>query len=254
TAPEILYYLATENDPRTRRLVAANPFAPAHANRLLADDSDEEVRAELARKVGRLLPDLSAHENRRIVELTVETLETLATDQQPRVRRILAEEIKSLDCVPKHVVDTLARDAEAMVAAPILEYSPLLSDADLIEIIAAARASEALAAIARRKFVSPEVSDAIVTSLDVSAVAALLANPEARLRKDAMEKIVANARAIEAWHVPLVLRIDLSQRVIRRIASFVGAALLEKLSARHGLDTGTRNRLAREMQKRIRAK
>jgi len=254
TAPEVLYYLATENDAQTRRLVAANPAAPAHANRLLADDSDDEVRAELARKIGRLLPDLSAHENRRIVQLTIETLEKLAADQQPRVRRILAEEIKSLDCVPKHVVDGLARDAEIMVAAPILEYSPLLSDADLIEIIAAARAGEALAAIARRNSVSAEVSDAIVTSLDVSAVAALLANPKARLRKEAMEKIVANAREIEAWHLPLVLRVDLSRRVIRRIAGFVGAALLERLGARHGLDAKTREKLGREMQKRIKAK
>ena len=58
------------------------------------------------------------------------------------------------------------------MAAPILEYSPMLSDADLMEVIAAARAEEVLAAIARRKPVSPAVSDAIVSSLDIPAIAA----------------------------------------------------------------------------------
>jgi uncharacterized protein (DUF2336 family) len=36
----------------------------------------------------------------------------------------------------------LAQDVETVVAAPILEYSPLLSDADLIEIIACGQVQE----------------------------------------------------------------------------------------------------------------
>ena len=67
-------------------------------------------------------------------KLTLDTLEQLAREQLSRVRRILAEEIKSLGCVPKHLIDALTRDLYTMVAAPIIEYLPLLSDADLIEI------------------------------------------------------------------------------------------------------------------------
>ena len=81
--------------------VAANPAAPAHANRMLADDDDEDVRAELARKIARLMPGLSQREAAHILALTIETLERLAADQVPRVRAILAEEIKHLDCVPQ---------------------------------------------------------------------------------------------------------------------------------------------------------
>jgi len=61
-------------------------------------------------------------------------------ENELRVRQILAEEIKALDCVPKEVVRRLARDVEK-VAAPILEFSPLLSDADLIEILTTAHAN-----------------------------------------------------------------------------------------------------------------
>jgi len=120
-APEALFFLATEGHPAARRAVAANPASPPHANRLLADDADDDVRVELARKIGRLLPDLPKDARTRMRALTVETLERLAKDHLPRVRQVLAEEIKSLDCVPKRVIRLLARDVEA-VSAPILEY------------------------------------------------------------------------------------------------------------------------------------
>jgi len=234
--PEMLYYLAERGAPKTRRKVAANPATPAEANRFLADDADPEVRAELAQKIGRLLPDLLNSERVRVCELTLETLRRIASDQLVRVRAILASELKSLDCVPKDLILTLARDLEETVSVPVLEYSPLLSDADLLEIISSARAQSALAAVARRRGVSAELSEVIVASLDVQAVAALLANPDAHIRENTMERIVDHAQKIKDWHGPLVKRSDLSLRALRRIAGFVGVALLRELSERHGLD------------------
>jgi uncharacterized protein (DUF2336 family) len=251
--PDVLLYLATKGAAVIRRAVAANMGTPAQANRLLADDEDDEVRVELARKIGRLMPDLDREESEKLRALTIETLEKLANDQLPRVRAILAEEIKSLDCVPKKIIRRLAVDLEMIVAAPILEYSPLLSDADLMEVIATAKASAALTAIAKRKFLSANVADAIVTSLDVPAVAALLANPDAKVRAEALDDIIARAEKIRAWHQPLVLRADLSQRAIRRIASFVGAALIEMLGQHHKIDAETRNHLNHQLRHRIEA-
>ena len=248
---DVLHYLAQNGAPATRRAVAANSAAPAHTNRSLADDADDDVRAELARKIARLMPRLSAEESDHIRALTIETLERLAQDQIPHVRAVLAEEIKSLSCVPKFIVLTLARDVESLVAAPILEYSPMLSDADLMEVIAAARAEEVIAAIARRKPVSPAVSDAIVSSLDIPAIAALLANPDAKIREKTLEDIAAQAEKIQSWQVPLVLRADLSKRAILRIATFVGASLIEQLSARYGLDPEVEHHLNKELRLRL---
>jgi uncharacterized protein (DUF2336 family) len=249
-APEVLFFLASEGSIKARRAIARNAATPAHANRLLAEDNDEEVRAELARKIGRLIPNLPQDTSDKMQALTIETLERLAEDQLPRVRRILAEEIKSLDCIPKRVIDMLARDVDE-VAAPILEYSPLLSDADLVDIISSAQARFTLTAIAARKPLSANVSDAIATALDVPAVAALLANSTAEIREQTLEKIIDHGSRITEWHLPLVLRNDLSQRAIRRIAGFVSAALLDKLSARDGLDRETRSVLAKRVRTRI---
>lgn len=248
--PESLFFLAREGAPEARRAVAANPATPPHANRFLVDDGDDDVRVELARKIGRLMPQLPREQNKKLRALVIETLERLAKDALPRVRAVLAEEIKTLDCVPKRVVKMLARDVE-QVSAPILEYSPLLSDADLVDIVTTAQARFALTAIARRRPLGASVSEAIAVALDVPAVAELLSNSDAQIRQRTMDKIIEHAGKVRAWHLPLVLRSDLSQRAIRRIAGFVSGALIEKLTQIHTLDEKTRQHLNQKMRARI---
>jgi uncharacterized protein (DUF2336 family) len=248
---DVLHYLALNGAAATRRAVAANPAAAADTNRHLADDGDDDVRAELARKIARLMPDLAAEESEHVRALTIETLERLARDQVVRVRAILAEEIKNQSGIPAFIVLMLARDVETMVAAPILEYSPLLSDADLKEIIATARAEELLAAIARRRPLGAVVSDAIVSSLDISAIAALLANSDASIRQQTLDRLAKQAETIQAWHTPIALRADLSRRAIARIASFVGSNLIEQLVARYGLDPEIKRGLNKALRARL---
>ena len=249
-APEVLYFLASQGEAGARIAAAANPAAPAHANRRLADDADEEVRTELARKIGRLLPTLSKEAGERARTLTFETLDRLAQDQLPRIRQIIAEEIKSLDCVPRAIIKRLAKDVEK-VSAPVLEFSPLLSDADLIDVITTAHASHAMKAIARRRPLSEEVSDVVAAAMDVPAIATLLENADARIRSQTLEKIADNAEEMVEWHRPLVLRNNLSQRAIRRIAGFVSASLIDKLACRNDLDEETRRQLSRAAQSRL---
>jgi uncharacterized protein (DUF2336 family) len=249
--PEVLQYLARHGAPATRAAVAANAGASMATNRLLADDAHDEVRAELAGKIGRLMPNLSPDENAQLFALTIETLDRLSRDAAVSVRAILAEEIKSLSCVPPEIARRLARDAESIVAAPILEYSPLLSDADLMEVVACGQAHAVLEAVARRKPLSEPVSEALALSLDIPAIAALLTNPDAKIRKETLDGIIAQAESVSQWHAPLALRADLSARAIRRIAGFVGAALIGKLAARHDLSDATRQHLSRELRARL---
>lgn len=248
---DVLHYLAENGAVATRRAVAANLGAAPHTNRYLADDDDDEVRVELARKIARLMPDLGRDQARHLQEQTIETMERLARDELPRVRAALAESIKSLDCIPKYIVLTLARDAETLVAAPIVEYSPLLSDTDLIEIIATAKAEEIIAAVARRKPVNADVADAVVASLDIPAISALLANPDAVVRERAMDSIINQAESLEELRKPLTLRTDLSKRAILRIASFVGASLIEQLILRYGLDEEIKHHLNKALRSRL---
>jgi len=131
TKPEILYYLASDKSAEIRRKIATNTSTPHQANDVLVKDKDIEVRQELARKISRMLPDLGEEEITKIRENAIVILETLANDQFPQVRRIVSEELKTFDCVPKHIIMQLANDDQLEVCAPVLEYSPLLSSDDL---------------------------------------------------------------------------------------------------------------------------
>ncbi len=248
--PDVLLFIAKEGNAAARRAVAANPASPAVANRLLATDPEDEVRVELARKIGRLLPNLSSDAREHVRRLTIQTLELLAEDELPRVRQILAEEIKLLDCVPKRVIAKLARDIEC-VSAPILEYSPLLSDADLIEIVTTAQARHALVVVARRSALDASVSDVLAEVMDVPSVAALLENASSHIRQKTIDKIIDHAARIHEWHEPLVMREELSQRAIRRIAGFVCSSLIDRLATRHQLDSDTQVLLRQKLRERM---
>ena len=249
--PEALYYLACDDDRAVRNLVAANPATPIHANELLRTDSDIEVREELARKIARLMPDMPRRERSTIQQRTVELLEKIAEDQAPRVRAIVAQEIARCPTIPKRLAVRLARDVEISVCGPILQYSPLLSDEDLIELVATSRVQGAVEAIAKRENLSARVSEAVIATLDVSAVAQLLTNARADIRESSLETVIARAVGIEAWHLPLVMRPELSLRAVRRIATFVSRALIDELALRHRLDEETSNWLKARAKEKI---
>jgi uncharacterized protein (DUF2336 family) len=249
--PEVLYYLAADELSSVRRQIAANEKTPRQADRLLAEDVDDEVRCDLARKIGRIAPGLSQDAQEQIQELTFEILDILAHDQLPQVRQIIAEEIKQSDSVPRAIIQHLARDLELIVAAPVLEYSPLLSDEDLIEIIESDSVQGALSAISRRASVEAPVADAIAYCDDRDAIAALLANPSAQIREDTLDMLLDQAPEIESWHQPLVERPELSLRAVRRIGKFVAMALLRLLEERNDLPEGATDEVRRAVTQRI---
>jgi uncharacterized protein (DUF2336 family) len=248
---EVLHFLAVNGATATRRAVAANPAAGARTNLALTNDREECVRASLAEKIGRLLPGLFSSEKEHLRELTLAALNALSQDKATAVRAALSEAVKHLDCVPKPIVQRLARDIETIVALPVLEFSPLLDDDDILEILAAARANDVFCAVARRKGLSADAADAIVATLDTKAVATLIGNESAKIRKATLDKIVVRAAEVAELHYPLVLRADLSPGLIRKLARFVGTALVEMLAERDGLDDETRAKLKSELKARV---
>lgn len=249
--PEILYYLAEDASPEVRRHVARNGQAPPQANFLLAGDQDEGVRSDLAAKIVRLAPGLSANEQDRLRRLTYETLEILARDQMTKVREIVSDALKDVADAPPEVIRRLARDAELAVSAPVLQFSPVLTDEDLLEIIAASPPTGALSAISKRSEVKARVADAIAATDDVEAIALLLGNPSAQIREETLDRLVDRAADIEEWHRPLVERPHLSPRAAGKLARFVAANLLQGLAARQDLEPDAAVAVAAVVRKRL---
>jgi uncharacterized protein (DUF2336 family) len=251
--PEVLYYLAADKDSGVRRAVAGNDATPVQADLLLARDSEPAVRVDLAQKIARLAPGLGQEAHERLRKMTQEVLEVLLRDQLPRVRQVIAETLKDVADAPPELIRRLARDEALVVAAPVLECSPVLSDADLLEIIAETPIPGALTAIARRNALGVPVADALGVSDDVEAVTALLANPSAQIREETLDRLVERAPAVAAWHKPLVERPRLSAGVARKLAGFVADHLLRRLSERRDLDPATANAVAARVKQRLAA-
>ena len=146
--PEILYYLAEDGSADVRALVAANPNAPQQANLILADDEDEEVRCELAAKISRLIPHMSEKRNSENTRSGARSY--LETGKQIIWRAFVKswrKRSKHSQLVPQHIVKKMAFDLEEIVCIPIIQYSPLLSDLDLLEIISRAHVDGAVTAV-----------------------------------------------------------------------------------------------------------
>ena len=237
--PEILYFLADDTAPEVRRTVAANAAAPRHTYALLAKDDDEGVRTGLAEKLAQLMPGMSAGERDTLQRSTHEALDILARDQMTRVRQILSETLKDVSDAPAEVIKRLAGDDTLEVAGPVLEFSPVLTDEDLINIIESGTAKGGLNAVSRRDQVGEGVSDAIIATDDEEAIADLLGNDTAQIREQTLDDLIDRADKFELWHAPLVSRPKLPSGAETRLASFVADNLLDKLTERDGLDEKT---------------
>lgn len=249
--PEILYYLAEDPSPEVRREIAANQTTPVQANLLLASDADDGVRSGLAEKIARLAPGLTATEHDRLRRMTYDAIDMLARDQVTRVRQILAEALKDVAHAPPDVINRLARDSEMIVAAPVLEFSPVLTDEDLLDIIHSSPIPGALSAISKRSQVHLRISDAIAASDDIEAIGLLLGNRSAQIREETLDKLIERAPDVERWHEPLVGRVHLTSGAAARIARFVAENLLHDLESRSDFDRETVAAVAAVVRRRI---
>jgi uncharacterized protein (DUF2336 family) len=252
--PEILYYLASDEKIPVRLAIAENDATPLQAAPLLARDCDENVRAALAVRITKLAPDLSLDEAGHIRDLALEALEILAKDQIPRIRVILADALKQSEKIPAAIMRQLAFDAEAMVANPVLEFSPLLSDEDLLAIIQEGGSQGRLTAIARRHDVSEKVTEAVVASFDEPAIAALLTNASAQIREETLDAITDQAEHMISLHEPLATRAHLPLSIIERMARFIHETIMEKLFEKQTLGEDLKEKLRAIVQEQLNKK
>ena len=250
--PEILYFLAEDPAPEVRRQIAVNTVTPVHADLLLASDDDEHVRGDLAGKIAALAPGLSADEQDKVRQMTYQVLEALARDQATRVRQILSDALKDIADAPPDVIRKLASDAELVVSGPVLQYSPVLTEDDLREILETNPSSGNLSAVSRRESVPATLADVIIATYDEEAVALLLANPSAQIREEMLDRIIDRALDIEPWHEPLVHRPLLPGRAAAKLARFVAHNLLDNLKAREDLEPEVLEEVRQVVEKRLR--
>lgn len=252
--PEFLYYFASDNDVGVRSTVAANPGTPLQADVILSQDRDVAVRSVLASKITKMLPDINPDESEKLAELAFEVLENLAEDQETQIRQIVAESIKSLDNVPKPIVQLLARDLEEVVSMPVLEYSPMLDEQDLLGLLLAGIGGKRLAAVSRRSDLTSGLIDAIVETDDEVAVQALIGNEKAAISDQTLNQIVDAARNREGWQSALASRVRIKEGTLLRLAKFATSNVLKRLRDRSDLGSELHEHLESVVTERVNEK
>lgn len=116
-------------------------------------------------------------------------LTTILDDEAPLVRRALALEFADRPEVPRHIVLGLASD-EAEVSALLIARSPLLTEADLVD-LAITGERLALMAIALRPDVTERIAEALVAREDFASARALVNNPAAEIAEAELLALVA---------------------------------------------------------------
>ena len=94
--------------------------------------------------------------------------------------------------MPHDIALALAKD-DATVAQPILEYSPVLTDADLVAVLAEGNGAKQVS-VARRPELSTSVSEAVIDTGNAAAVTTLMSNEGAALGEELLKKTLTSRR------------------------------------------------------------
>jgi len=199
--------------------------------RLMTDPSPEN-RAATAEKVAQQFGEgeLSEAEG----QLAQEIFQIMVKDAETRVREALAKNLQSAPNLPRDLANRLAHDISDTVALPIIQFSEVLTDEDLVEIVRTQPETRQVA-VAERPAVSETVADAIVEHGAEEAVVSLVSNENASISDTTLEQVVDKHGDVERVQKPLVHRDRLPVNVAEKLVSKISDELKSYLVAHHEL-------------------
>ncbi len=199
-------------------------------SKLLSDPSADNRAKTAAKVAGDFDSGALSDSERQIAE---EIFRFMVKDAEVRVREALAQNLKESPDLPHDVALSLAQDVD-QVALPILQFSDVLTDDDLIEIIQS-QSEDKQTAIAGRSSVSDSVSEALVDTGNEKAITSLLSNEGADISENSLKKVVDDYGEREQIQDAMVHRPKLPVSVAEKLVTVVSEKLAGELIARHDL-------------------
>jgi uncharacterized protein (DUF2336 family) len=203
-------------------------------------------RAEATRALARawLISDLS-QDDRTAAE---GALLMLLDDPSPLVRQAMAEAFARSAEAPAAIVQALSAD-QPSVALPVLEHSPLLIDADLVDIVATGDCA-VQCAIARRLALPASVCAAIAEVGCAAAALELIENPYAELAPFSWDRIVERHGHLAAIREAMLVLEDLPAATRAALVAKLSDTLAQFVVARNWLSADRAGRIASEARDR----
>ncbi len=226
-------------DPKPIRL------SQADVTRLL-EDSSPQARARTTARIAADFDSAALSDaERRIAE---DIFRTLVKDTEVLVREALAAHLKSTLELPHDVALALARDVDS-VALPVLKFSEVLTDDDLIDIVRDHGPAKQVA-IAQRSGVSEAVSDALVDTGNEAAVAHLVGNEGASLSEDTLVRVIDEYDESTSVADSLTRRPNLPPVISERVVSALAERLQAYLVSKHDVSPDVASTLILQARER----
>ena len=191
----------------------------------LVSDPSEDNRVVTVTKIADHFNQgtLSRHQHKMAQEI----FRLLLKDAAVRVREAMSQNLKENSRLPRDVAMALARDVET-VSLPVLEFSQVLTDEDLIEIVQS-QSEEKQLAITRREVVSEAVSQALVDTDNEAVVTQLVSNKGAMITEESLAQVIASFGLSETVQAAMVKRPLLPITIVERMMSVVADHLKDEL-------------------------
>lgn len=199
--------------------------------RTLIKGPDEGERAHAAHKICRCIDDaaLSAEERAHAESI----LNIMAQDAAVLVRRALSVALKNSPKLPREIANQLARDVDS-IALPIILNSPMLTDADLVEIVRTCPPAKQVA-VASRDNISTTVTGAIAKFAVAPAVERALANDNAAFDEDGLESALERFAGLSSVMTAMVHRNALPLAITEKLIAIVTGEAFDHLVNHHEL-------------------
>lgn len=168
----------------------------------------------------------------------------LLDDPSPLVRQALSDVFASSQAAPPAIVHALAAD-QPEVARPILERSPLLVDADLVDLVATG-SEKTQVAIASREQLPRAVAAAIAEVGAATACLVLIESEHVDIPQFSLDRIVERHGHLAVIRETLLERDDLPTTTRQALVVKLSATLADFVTARSWLEGNHAHRIAKE--------
>lgn len=202
----------------------------------LTEEPSSKVRGMLATKIA--ADYQSGHFSDAESAIAADIFRILVKDAEKKVRQTLAEHLSHVPSVPHDIIWKLAHD-EPDVANPVLQYSTVLTEDDLVAIVKGTREVLKLCAIARRDMVSERLADSLLETHNEQVLTNLFQNDHAALSErgllEAWRFVAGSKTLLEA----LVNRGGLPLTIAEKIYVLVGEDLRGRLVSKYKINSPT---------------
>lgn len=185
----------------------------------LAGETSSERRRELLRDIADVFLESPDTYSSTELQYFGDIMGKVAYDLERQVREELACKLADQEAAPPELIRRLAGD-EIEVAQPVIAQSPVLKEADLIE-IAETRGQEHMFAMTGRPDIGENLSDVLVDKGDDRVVEGLVRNDKAKIAPVTLKKVVVRAETSPSLQGPLVERPDLPAALMKDMLVFV---------------------------------